>query len=147
MFPSSINPSLCSIFESPLLKSELSDEISLVKAVSRKLKISLSMIGLSGFLVKFSTFSSKINIFEYFPRPAGQATTLITDVKAIKLIKLHINIVRRCLLWTSVEDECFKKVGRDLNSSAITKTDEAIKINVVKKREISRMVQLKWIID
>lgn len=53
--------------------------------------------------------------------------------------------VRCCLLCTSIDDECCRKVGRLLNSSAITRIDEAISNNVVMLSATSSTVQLQSI--
>lgn len=73
----------------------------------------------------------------------GHARTPAIDVRAIKLITTQIKSVRCRLLWTNIDEACCKYVGRLLNSSAITKIDDATRISVVISKDNRRTVQLE----
>jgi hypothetical protein len=65
----------------------------------------------------------------------------------MRLIIPQIKNVRCCLLCTSIEDECCKNVGKLLNSSAITRIDEATNSNVVNASDTSSTMQLQELIN
>lgn len=69
------------------------------------------------------------------------------DVRAIRLITPQMKKVRRCLLCTSMDDECWRDIGRLLNSSAMTRMEDATMISVVRIKATRSIVQLRILIQ
>lgn len=65
------------------------------------------------------------------------------EVRAMRLMTPQMKKVRRCLLWTSIDEECWRDIGRLLNSSAITRMDEATSTRVVRVKATRSVGQLR----